>query len=180
MTKKSQDNLQTHNSTFWYNVLPLCDYTDTWCGDSTVPQIFYTWYPYTDHQELLTAGRSLPSFSTRGHHLWMSTELGSQSQPSNILHRVYYFITSYRVQTSARSSFCLMVLPNCGPYTSTESCFPHPACIFTKMTHLRHHLSVTCIWKNMNIQEQGQTGIHIIPPLWPHQLLTFALACSRT
>lgn len=76
-----------------YNALLLCATTLTpyvvspWCPPSSI----HGTPPYTDTRELHIAERPLPSFSTRGHHLWLSTELGSLFQPSNILHRVHSF-----------------------------------------------------------------------------------------
>lgn len=83
--------------------------------------IFHTWYPYTDTRELHMAERPLPFFSTRGHHLWLSTELGSLSH-----HPIYYIefipsVTPRSVPVSAWSTVCLMALPTCGPCTPIES-----------------------------------------------------------
>lgn len=81
-----------------------------------VSPIFSTWYPYTDTRELHIAGRPLPSFFSRGHHLWLSTELGSLSQPSNILHRVHDFSHSKQSANECANE-CLF---HCLPYGPTQ------------------------------------------------------------
>ena len=97
--KKSQrgislwDNLHTHNPTFCCNVLMPCmttlpPYAVIPCPTPT-PNL--VWHFHTDHGALYIAQRSLPFFSTRDHHLWLSTALGTQSPPPDILHRANFF-----------------------------------------------------------------------------------------